>query len=143
MTLKSIIATLGLGLTLGTAAPVFADQSKVFECVYTQKPNRGPVPATFTLTIKQDEQFALIEAVFTRQLHSYPVRARLAQLSKTKWRVKWQLVGLDYQGTESKVSGGIVDYSLSLNVLTGRFVMNGTTREYFPTVHGNGRCIPA
>ena len=132
-----IYTALFLLISAGTAAEA---AQETYACEFTTRSSRGPVPETLQLRVDRRAYQASVQDSFTKQLFPTPVNADYESLGPDRFIVRWRLVGLNYKGAESKVTGGIVDYKLRIKVAGGAAQLTGVSREYFSDIHGKGRC---
>lgn len=124
----------------GWTTAVQAAQER-FECTLTQRSNRGPVPEKIDVIVDRSRNTVQVQDIFTKQLFPNPVYATIQTASPQKISVRWKLTGLSYKGSETAITGGIVDYKLSIRLDTLRASLSGVTREYYSRAFGEGRCI--
>lgn len=123
----------------GWTTAVLAAQER-FECTLTQRSNRGPVPEVIDVIVDRSRNTVQVQDVFTRQLFPEPIYATITTASPQKISVRWKLTGLSYKGSETAITGGIVDYKLSIRLDTLSASLSGVSREYYSRVFGEGRC---
>ncbi len=135
--LRSILVTTLACATLAT--PLAARDA--FTCTFPERSKRGPAPATLTVDVEPGKWVAFVKDEFTEQLSARPINAEIDLYSPKRIKLKWKLVGLDYKGFEHRVTDGVVNYNLNINLATNGAVLNGVDREYYSQVYGHGTCV--
>lgn len=129
----STCLAIGLGATVAHAGDKYS-------CTFDNVAPRSPVPEAMTLDVRSDQWVAFVQDDYTKQVSTRPVSATIDSFSSKKLRLKWQLVGLSYQGTETWISSGVVDYKLTVFTKTNKAILTGATREYYSRLYAEGTC---